>query len=659
MTQKTSTKKGEDQVQALIDNLVSGAVVEYNNFARLLLERFGSIAEKSVQLLDEDTKADLLLEILRALLETEIESALEQLDREDLNRKETNRLTALFWGALTLHTEIFLRLPAPGNTALVEEIGGEFVIKLPGAAPYVFQGPLSAARLKSLYATLGTDWLTRYMDACIFNKKIPQLFHDTNQFQKTITEWISLVSVRTLERAQKLVRSRLWKQYASEKEAGPARGSIPLGLTPDSLLKRKPEHSRPVNWIHDFQEVYKRRMQEKLSGLDSQPFVRPELQVEAVNGNLVLADLDDLNNLQGLCLLAGLPGGGKSYLQAWAARQRLLDGGDLDIFVNLDEYSRSGLSSLFEFTADRLRRDFDLPAGQDELRSSLIELDREGKILWRVDNWDRLRPEESERALVGLVGLTNALISTADPQKVTKMMQERSLEIPQRVFHILPWSRAKQDEYLTLYEQVHPEFQPDLALSLMEQLPGLARLPAGMAHLLSRKEPGLVEALLDYLDARQKALGNTGVTLRLGSNRSQRVVDWGSAALNSIYSGVSALMQHGLGRRYDPSRLDRFDRVILGASLPEKTERLEHRMKRADEILNVGLRSGLLAWVGSNQYQFVVPEIGYLMAALTAYSSNFPDLFEGQTHYGGASHPGESTVFTDISRWFQATLHKS
>jgi hypothetical protein len=125
----------DKDVQALIDNLARNVVDENNHFSRLLLERFGSYTEQQAQLLDEDTQVDLLLEILRALLETEIESALEQLGRKDLNRKETNRLTAMFWGALTLHTELYLRLPAPGNTPLVEEIGGELIIRQEGIPP--------------------------------------------------------------------------------------------------------------------------------------------------------------------------------------------------------------------------------------------------------------------------------------------------------------------------------------------------------------------------------------------------------------------------------------------------------------------------------------------------------------------------------------------
>jgi hypothetical protein len=644
----------DKDVQALIDNLARNAVGENNHFAGLLLERFGSFAEQPVQELDEDTKVDLLLEILRALLETEIESALEQLGREDLNRKETNRLAALFWGALTLHAELFLRLPAPGNTPLVDEIGGEYVVKLPGVVPYTFQEPFSAARLKSLFSTLGTEWLMRYLDACILNKKIPQLFHDTKQRQITITEWIGLISVRTLERAQKQVRSRLWEQYGVEKKPVLGRRSIRLEMSPASLTNRKPEQTRPVNWIQDFQAVYKRGLLEKFSGMDSQPFVRPELQVEDGNGNLGPANLDDLVHIDGLCLLAGLPGGGKSYLQAWAARQRLLDRGGLDIFVNLDEYTRSGLTSLFEFAADKLRCDFDLPAGQDELRSALIELDRQGKILWRVDNWDRLRPEERERALVGLSGLTNALITTSDPREFARLAQERSRTYPQRVYHILPWSRAKQAEYLSLYEQVHPTIQRDLVMSLMEQLPGLARLPGGMAHLLTRKVPGLVEALLDYLDAHQKARGNTSVTLCLGSNLSHQAVDWSSADLNIVYAGVYALMQHGLGRRYEPSQLEQFDRVILGACLPEKRESLEARMQRSDTLLEAGVQAGLLTRIGTDSYAFVVPEIGYLLSALAVYASRLPETVQTEAQTYASQNPAAPAVavLMDFAHWY-------
>lgn len=51
-----------------------------------------------------------------------------------------------------------------------------------------------------------------------------------------------------------------------------------------------------------------------------------------------------------------------------------------------------------EYAADRLRQVFQLPAGLDELRSMLIEQDRQGDLLWQVDRWDRLHPDECERA---------------------------------------------------------------------------------------------------------------------------------------------------------------------------------------------------------------------------------------------------------------------
>jgi hypothetical protein len=101
-----AVEQGEKDVRALVDVLAAGEDAAGSEFGRLLLARFGPDTRPVLAGL---TDADRLAEILHSLLEAELEGALGQFQLLEISRQETNRLTARFWGALSLHAELFLR----------------------------------------------------------------------------------------------------------------------------------------------------------------------------------------------------------------------------------------------------------------------------------------------------------------------------------------------------------------------------------------------------------------------------------------------------------------------------------------------------------------------------------------------------------------------
>jgi len=373
-------QSGEAKVQALIDALLADINLERNPFGQALLERFGAAARQAAVDPDRLADTDLLFEILRGLLEAELESALRQLQRSGTNRKETNHQVLFFWGALSLHTELFLQLLPAGRAALAVEVGGEYQVSLDSQSAYTFQDPLSAAKLHSLFGTLGPEWLTRYLDTYLVNPKIAALFQQVDAGQKMLSAWISLVSVCTLERAQQMARQRLWDLYGSPVLVTNARELIRLNFAQISQTQGPPGPGQPADPGADALARYEQSLAERLAHLDETPFIRPVLQVENAAGQTAPASVEDLLDSPGINSLAGLPGSGKFYLQAWVARRRRAEGRCLDIFLDLAAYARSGLPSLFEFAADRLRRDFELPVALDPLRSALLELDRRCEI---------------------------------------------------------------------------------------------------------------------------------------------------------------------------------------------------------------------------------------------------------------------------------------
>jgi hypothetical protein len=490
-------------------------------------------------------------------------------------------------------------MPPAGREPLAAEVGGEYVVHAPGRPPLRFQSPLSTARIKSLFAALGPDWLARYLDAYLLDKKIPELYQALGAHKKDLAAWIGQVSLRTLERAQKLVRQRLWDQFGDAQPAASPARYRPLDLSHVIQAAGPAAKAIRIETGLDLLAHYDQSLTERLSGQAPWPFIRPELEVEDARGPRSPASPEDVGLAQGVTLLAGLPGSGKTTLQAWVAKQRRTEGRGLDIFVNLDQYARSGLASIYEFAADRLRQDFDLPTKLDELRSALVERDRQGDILWHVDNWDRLHPDERGRAFSSLAGLTHALVATADPQGFSSQAQGRSLRFPRKIYHLLPWTPAQQAEYLAIFAQSRTGFEHMAAAELARGLPGLARLPAGMAYMLKNISPSLTQTLLGFLDSRQQARGHAPVRLHCRRDRQGDAVDWSNPAVNQVFAGVAAMMQAGLSARYEPEQLAQIDRVILGACLSDPQESLENRMKRADTLLEAGVRAGLLTRVGA------------------------------------------------------------
>lgn len=164
---KSLAKPGEVLVQELNGALVAGTDAGDREFGRRLLDWYEVAASEDPRDYAREPEFDLLLEIMRGLLEAELESALLQFRREGLTKTETARFSAQFWGALSLHFEVFLRLPPPGSEPVVREVGGEYVVSLEGEPPTRFQDPLSAARVKSVFSALGpSGWTATWRPAC-------------------------------------------------------------------------------------------------------------------------------------------------------------------------------------------------------------------------------------------------------------------------------------------------------------------------------------------------------------------------------------------------------------------------------------------------------------------------------------------------------------
>ena len=622
-------ENGGVQVQAFIEALVGGSCAESLDFSRLLLHKYGLITHQASPDMDGLSEYDLLLEITRWLLEADLEDTLIQFQRKGINKKEFAELSSFFWGTLAVHIELFLKMPTATSRPMVTEKNGWYVLALEGHPHYQFKDPLSAARIKSLFSTLGQTWLNLYIETSFLNKKIPALYQSLNRRQAALFQWIDQKSVRSLERARQALFRRMWEaQNVQTLESGDHRRNAPDYETFHQALSQAHKSLDEAIKVQvavairdELTNTYARKLDEFLSVQEKLPIIVPNIQVEDDQGNRIPAFLEDVAGIQGICLLAGLPGGGKSRVQTWVARKRISEKLGVDIFLDLREYVKSGIASPYEYAAYRLVSSFGLSAGMDELRSYLIEQERKKMLFWHVENLDRVAEDERKRCLTSLAGLSTVVVSTDDPQAIIGLAGERDLELPKKIFHLLPLSDHKKLLFIEEYSRLKPEADRTRILALVRQLPGMASLPAGIWCICDNNSLSLAEILIGYLSARQTAMGYPPVTLSITRSIQGWFVDWGTPFVNQAYEIVSALLRRGPVEEFDVKRLERMDAILLGSHLINQGEDLGAKTKRAEVMFRDGCRGGLLYKVSSLSYAFVVPEIAHLFAAVAVCAS--------------------------------------
>ncbi len=543
--------------------------------------------------------------------------------RKGINQKEFAALCAPFWGALVIHIEIFLRQPPVAGRALISERNGEYLVTLDGRPPYKFRETLSTAKVQSLLTTLGKPWLDRYLGNYVSNNKLQEHYQALAKRQVDLFGWMAGRSRQTLNLAQNRLCAKLWDRYSGPEIVSDGTSGNPVlrdfvTRAFDQSHRKQSDTAKGQAWPDALINAYTLKLDEFLASQETQPFIMPDIQVEDDRGKHLLPSLEDLVDIQGVCLLTGLPGVGKSRIQAWIARKRMSEGKGLDIFLDLAEYVKSGHSNLYGFIADQWIRSFGDLAGFDELRLSLIELDTKKLLYWHVENWDQISEHEQARYFPQLAKLSRVLISTSDPESILGLVNSFGVELPPKIYRVLPFSSKRQSRYIETLGLPH-----DKALrvsSVMRQLPGLASLPAGMAAIAEDPSGSIIDVLLRYLDARQRARNNKPVRLSLKQKRNTCFADWHNPYVNSVYEIVSALQKFGPARQYDVSQLEEMDVIALGTHLHDPNESIEVKIKRAEELFKIGCVGGLLYRTESGKYSFVVPEVGYLMAAISVYA---------------------------------------
>jgi hypothetical protein len=394
-----------------------------------------------------------------------------------------------------------------------------------------------------------------------------------------------------------------------------------------------------------------------LSECETPPFIEPDLLEEDAQRNRFPTTLEKLARVRGFCLLSGLPGGGKTQIQVWIARKRKSEDMGYDFFLDLVEYARSGFTNPFDFAAHFLVRSLRMSAGFEAVRSTLIDEEKNRGIFWHVENWDRLHEEAQSRCLSSLSGLSTVLFSTEDADKVTGLAKKQQLDLPQQVYHILPWKDRKKSLFVETYLRKKPGENPMEILTRMDQLPGLASLPAGVGYLCDHYAEAPVELMIGYLSAHQVAYGNLPVEVSIRYSGPQLQVDWGNPVVNEVYEIAGLLLRHGPMNVYNRNRVDPIDPILLASRLQNSGATWEARIRQASEMLLTGCQGGILYRSSTRTYAFAVPEIASLLVSAFAWTAMAGEISLLDLRYASERTSFDpSIVFLDDFGEYMATI---
>jgi hypothetical protein len=545
---------------------------------------------------------------------------------------------------------------------LIVEAGGEYRVAAEAQPVYIFREPLTIQAIISLVQTLGRPWLDSYLTGYVFNKNIPVLFKGLSEKQKDLFEWVNTRDLRTVRRARQRLYQRLGSRdnfenrLASPRPAESAKSGARSETAKKSLLEASPDES-PLR-LADYRVQFK-------GWLDKQridPYIEPDLVLIDEQGNPSPASAGMVDHFPGFTILAGLPGSGKTRFLIEAASRRIATNqhDEIPVFIDLADYAQSGQPDLYEYVSDNLLSASQLSIEFAELRRHLLEMERRKRVYWYMDSWDRILPLDRQRLFNHLAMLSNVLLATNNTQEYMDNVKHYNAGLPIRSILIQPLDRAKLDELIKEYSNGDQNRQEALT-ALAQQLPGMSALPAGLHYLAEVRVASVAEILLGFLSSRQTGMGHPPVSLSVARRGHTCVIDWGNPYVNSVFEIVAALQQRGPGKKFDVTRLERMDMIILGAHLSPKTKSLESRMKRADELFQAGCQGGLLYRTELNKYKFVVPEVGYLMAAVAVYGASPPEFFREQATILLAEKPGDIAlqVLSVFADWYTSFTNNS
>jgi hypothetical protein len=344
-----------------------------------------------------------------------------------------------------------------------------------------------------------------------------------------------------------------------------------------------------------------------------------------VNQDLLYRDLPDqtsrqitknelISSTNQHLLLTAPPGGGKTLLQ-----QEILSlARDSDTFhlrIDLERFSSASFPSFYRYAASQVTN---LLSGDRrnvvKLEDHLLAVDFEGKICWHLDGWDELPKADLSSVALAIAPLSQLTLSTSNSWSAIQVFKSNGLLL-HGVITIEPFAEAQFLEFIKANLR-NPVPRATIERRAV-QLSGLACLPRGVEFLCAHPDhETIVDVLLGYINSNLERIGEPSVNPHGFINDDPEETAFESAALTSTYLLVKAICGRTNGTSMDSSHLT-VDEVLPYMGAGHRQENRQLAMERFQKAVR-----GIFLQVNadSDSFSFVVPEIGYLLAALATLS---------------------------------------
>lgn len=362
--------------------------------------------------------------------------------------------------------------------------------------------------------------------------------------------------------------------------------------------------------LERFTNLQAETIRKSLSSIFIAPSVEQQHVADAVSHIVNFNELASSTNQR--LILAASPGGGKTRLQQ-EILLRACDSHVYHLWIDLAQFAMSGIHSLPRFAANQiltgLNQDRDRVV---HLEDDLVRLDLGGQICWHLDRWDEVPKTDSRWVAHGIAALSQFLLSSSNPSLVIEQFESNALT-PSSILTIQPFTQSQIVEFLKA--NLTERSETTIAIERRAiQLPGLARLPNGLEYLcLHPEHETVIDLLLGYINSNLRRRGDSLLNPEELVFETLHEITLQSDSLGSAYLVVKALCRRTKVTFIDVAEIS-IDEILpyMGANNREENGKLAiERMEKAVQgKLLQSNRDG-------RTYAFVVPEVGYLLGALS------------------------------------------
>lgn len=323
-------------------------------------------------------------------------------------------------------------------------------------------------------------------------------------------------------------------------------------------------------------------------------------------------------------VLAAPPDGGKTRLQQEIVL-RARDPNIYHLWIDLKKFPTSGFRSFHRFAANQVLNMLERNREPViKLEEDLLALDLDRKVCWHLDGWDMISKSDRPSVATTLIPISQFTFSTSNPNFALEVFKTQETPFS-GVISIQLFTAEQIREFVRANSTTQTINRVKVERRIL-QLPGHAKLPGGLEYMCTHPELGtIVDILLGYINNNLMRIGEPGLNPNELVFDGLKEVAWQSDVLTSSYLIVKAalrrsrrtsnnpLQETGIGASSKDFSQIRIDEILpyMGAGNREENRQL------AMERIAKAVRGKLLQVNDDGRtYCFVVPEVGFLLAAI-------------------------------------------